>query len=51
MFLKTSIDRLSFSFTGYLRSEKDASTELHQWIRRNYTGFRELELSLIRRRS
>ena len=51
VFLKTYIDRLSFSFTGYLRSEKDASTELHQWIRRNYTGFRELELSLIRRRS
>ena len=46
-FLKTYIDRLSFSFTGYLRSEKDSSTELHQWIRRNYFSFRELELSLI----
>jgi hypothetical protein len=30
-----------------LRSEKDSSTELHQWIRRNYLSFRELELSLI----
>jgi hypothetical protein len=50
-FLKTYVDRLSFSFTGYLRGEKDSSTELHQWIRRNYTSFRELELSLILQRS
>jgi hypothetical protein len=51
LFLKTYIDRLSFSFTGYLRREKDSSTELHQWIRRNYLAFRELELSLILQRS
>jgi hypothetical protein len=46
-FLKTYVDRPSFSFTDYLRNEKDSSTELHQWIRRNYLSFRELELSLI----
>jgi hypothetical protein len=46
-FLKTYVDRLTFSFTGYLRNEKDSSAELHQWIRRNYLSFRELELSLI----
>jgi hypothetical protein len=46
-FLKTYIDRVSFSFTDYLRNERDSSTELHQWIRRNYTAFRELELSLL----
>ena len=46
-FLRTYVDRLSFSFTDYLRHEKDSSTELHQWIRRNYMSFRELELSLI----
>ena len=46
-FLKTYIDRLTFSFTDYLRQERDSSTELHQWIRRNYLSFRELELSLI----
>ncbi|MBR1120365.1 hypothetical protein JQ628_02470 [Bradyrhizobium lablabi] len=51
VFLKTYIDRLNFSFTGYLRSEKDSSTELHQWIRRNYFSFRELELKLILQRS
>ncbi len=51
VFLKTYIDRLTFSFTGYLRHEKDSSTELHQWIRRNYLSFRELELSLILQRS
>jgi hypothetical protein len=50
-FLKTYIDRLSFSFTEYLRNEKDSSSELHQWIRSNYLSFRELELSLILQRS
>jgi hypothetical protein len=45
-FLKTYIDRQTFSFTDYLRSEKDSSTELHQWIRRSYFNFRELELSM-----
>ena len=47
VFLKTYIDRLTFSFTDYLRHEKDSSTELHQWIRKNYLSFRELELNLI----
>ena len=51
VFLKTYIDRLTFSFTDYLRSEKDSSTELHQWIRKNYVSFRELELNLILQRS
>ena len=51
VFLKTYIDRLNFSFTGYLRNEKDSSTELHQWIRKNYVSFRELELSLMLLRS
>ena len=45
-FLKTYIDRLNFSFTDYLRQEKDSSTELHQWIRRNYINLRDLELKL-----
>ena len=51
VFLKTYIDRLTFSFTDYLRHEKDSSTELHQWIRNNYLSFRELELNLILQRS
>ncbi len=51
VFLKTYISRLTFSFTDYLRNEKDSSTELHQWVRRNYLSFRELELSLILQRS
>jgi hypothetical protein len=51
VFLKTYVDRLTFSFIGYLRNEKDSSTEPHQWIRRNYLSFRELELSLILQRS
>jgi hypothetical protein len=51
VFLKTYVDRLAFSFTGYLRDEQDSSTELHQWIRTNYLSFRELELSLLLKRS
>jgi hypothetical protein len=51
VFLKTYIDRLTFSFTDYLRHEKDSSTELHQWIRKNYFSFRELELNLILQKS
>jgi hypothetical protein len=47
VFLKTYIDRVGFSFTGYLRAEKDSSTELHQWIRKNYFSFREIELRLL----
>jgi hypothetical protein len=50
LFLKTYIERVSFSFTGYLRREKDSSTELHQWIRHNYYSLRELELELIPQR-
>ena len=50
-FLKTYVDRLSFSFTDYLRNETGPSTELHQWIRKNYTGFRELEFSLLPQQS
>jgi hypothetical protein len=49
-FLKTYIDRLSFSFTDYVRQEKDSSTELHQWIRRNYLSLRDLELKLSTQR-
>ncbi|MFQ3459221.1 hypothetical protein PMN64_38725 [Bradyrhizobium sp. UFLA01-814] len=49
-FLKAYIDRLSFSFTGYLRNEKDWSTELHQWIRGNYTLLRDLEMTAQIRR-
>jgi hypothetical protein len=49
-FLKTYVDRLNFSFTDYLRHEKDSSTELHQWIRRNYIGLRDLEMNLTLQR-
>jgi hypothetical protein len=45
-FLKSIIGRMNFSFTDYLRSTEDQSSELHKWVRANYTGFRELELRL-----
>ena len=50
VFLKTYVDRLTFSFTDYLRTEKDTSTELHQWIRNNYFSFREIELEQAQQR-
>ena len=43
-FLKKYVDRPNFSFTEYLRHERDSSTELHQWIRHNYLSLRDLEL-------
>src|SRR3981189_2417714 len=46
-FLKNYVDRLTFSFTAYLRSEKDSSSELHEWIRENYISFRDPDLALI----
>ncbi len=45
-FLRTYIERLTFSFTGYLREAPDASSELHQWTRRNYTNLRDIALNL-----
>jgi hypothetical protein len=46
-FLKSIIARAGFSFTQYLRSTQDQSSELHKWVRANYTGFRDLEQHLI----
>ncbi|MBR1218169.1 hypothetical protein JQ557_09240 [Bradyrhizobium sp. U87765 SZCCT0131] len=49
-FLKTYIERRNFSFTGFLRQDTDSSSELNQWIRRNYIAFRDIELHLNRYR-
>jgi hypothetical protein len=46
-FLKTYIDRRTFSFTRFLRQDNDPSSELNQWIRGNYLAFRDIELNLI----
>jgi hypothetical protein len=48
-FLKSIINRLNFSFTRFLRENQGQSSELSQWVRDNYTRFRELELNLILR--
>jgi hypothetical protein len=50
VFLKTYIDRLTFSFTDYLRQDRNSASELHQWIRNNYIAIRDLELELILQR-
>jgi hypothetical protein len=46
-FLKSIIGRAGFSFTQYLRSTQDQSSELHKWVRANYTSFHGLEQHLI----
>jgi len=46
-FLRTYIDRRTFSFTGFLRQNSDPSSELNQWIRNAYLKFREIQLNLV----
>ena len=46
-FLKTYIERTSFSFTGFLRTSGDSSSELYQWILNCFVRFRELGLKLM----
>lgn len=46
-FLKTYIERNSFSFTGFLRTSGDPSSELYQWILNCFVRFRELGLKLM----
>jgi hypothetical protein len=50
LFLRTYIDRLTFSFTDYLRQDRNSASELYQWIRNNYIAIRDLELELILQR-
>lgn len=49
-FLQSILDRTNFSFVHYLRTNKDPTTELDQWIRGIFHQFRELELNLPLRR-
>lgn len=49
-FLKTYIDRNNFSFTTFLRTSTDKSTELYQWILNCFVGFRELGVKLTQHR-
>jgi hypothetical protein len=49
-FLKTYIDRPSFSFTRFLRQDTDSTSELNRWVRSNYLRFRDIELNLIQYR-
>lgn len=45
-FLKTYIERQSFSFTHFLRTSTDKSSELYQWILNCFVRFRELGVKL-----
>jgi hypothetical protein len=45
-FLKTYINRQNFSFTGFLRTSPDKSSELYQWTLNCFVRFRELGMKL-----
>jgi hypothetical protein len=49
-FLKTYIDRQNFSFTHFLRTSTDKSSELYQWILNCFLRFRELGAKLSQHR-
>jgi hypothetical protein len=49
-FLKAYIDRNTFSFTSFLRTSTDKSSELYQWILNCFVRFRELGLKLMQHR-
>jgi len=49
-FLQSILDRTNFSFVEYLRTNKDPTTELDQWIRAILHQFRELDTNLILRK-
>jgi hypothetical protein len=49
-FLKTYIERNTFSFTGFLRTSTDKSSELYQWILNCFVRFRELGVKLAQHR-
>jgi hypothetical protein len=46
-FLKGYIERASFSFTNFLKTSNDPSSELYQWIRNGFFHFRELGVNLM----
>ena len=48
-FLKGYIERQNFSFTNFLKTSNDPSSELYQWIRNGFFHFRELGLKLMLR--
>jgi len=49
-FLKTYIERQSFSFTQFLRTSTDKSSELYQWILNCFVRFRELGVKVTQHR-
>jgi hypothetical protein len=48
--LNSLVDKKGFSFTKFLETPVNASTELHEWINRSFVAFRELQLSILMER-
>ena len=45
--LKGVIDKQTFSFASFIKSEADAHSEIYGWVKRIFREFRELELRLL----
>jgi len=45
--VRSVVDRLNFSFVGYIQKTNDKTSELYDWMRVVFIAFRELEVRLL----
>ena len=45
--VRSVVDRRNFSFISYAQNSNDPTSELHEWMRRVFVSFRELEVRLL----
>jgi hypothetical protein len=45
--VRSVVDRLNFSFVGYIQKTNDKTSELYEWMRVVFVSFREIEVRLM----
>ena len=45
--VRSVVDRLNFSFVGYIQKTNDKTSELYEWMRVVFVAFREVEVRLL----
>src|SRR4051812_27209048 len=45
--VRSVVDRLNFSFVGYVQKTNDKTSELYEWMRVVFIAFREIEVRLL----
>jgi hypothetical protein len=45
--VRSVVDRLNFSFVGYIQKTNDKTSELYEWMRVVFVAFREIEVRLL----